>query len=69
MKYKNVTDEEWKGFDITIYEMLDDTYTVDAKKPCGELVQRWEGVKSFNCAMVRAVEVIEDYGAASQEGR
>ena len=59
MKYKNVTDKEWKGFDITIYERLDDTYTVDVKKPCGEFVWGWENVKSFNCAMMKAVEFID----------
>jgi len=59
MLYKHVTDKVWKGFDITIYEMLDDTYIVDVKRPCGERLYGWEFVKSFNCAMMKAVKFID----------
>lgn len=59
MKYNHVSDKEWKGFDITIYEMADGTYTVDVKKPCGELAYGWEFVQSFNCAMMKAVKFID----------
>jgi hypothetical protein len=59
MKYTHVSDKEYKGFDITIYEMLDKTYIVDVKKPCGELLYGWEFVKSFNCAMMKAVSFID----------
>ena len=59
MRYKDVSDKEYKGFDITIYEMVDNTYIVDVKKPCGELLYGWEFVKSFNCAMMKAVDFID----------
>jgi len=59
MLYEHVSDKEYKGFDITIYEMADKTYIVDVKKPCGELMYGWEFVKSFNCAMMKAVRFID----------
>jgi hypothetical protein len=59
MKYKNVTDKEWKGFDITIYEMERGDYIADVKNQCGELLYGWEFLKSFNCAMIKAVNFID----------
>lgn len=38
MYYKNVNDEEYKGFEISIYEMKRVGFMVDVKKPCGELI-------------------------------
>lgn len=55
-----MSDKEYKGFDLTIYEMADNTYIVDVKKPCGELIYGWEFVKSFNCAMMKAVKFIDN---------
>jgi len=59
MRYKDVSDKEYKGFDITIYEMEDATYISDVKKPCGELIYGWEFLPSFNCAMMKAVSFID----------
>jgi hypothetical protein len=60
MLYNHVSDKEYKGFDLTIYEMADSTYIVDVKKPCGELIAGWEDVKSFNCAMMKGVDYIDE---------
>lgn len=60
MRYKNVSDKEYKGFDLTIYEMERGDYTVDVKKPCGELIAGWEFKKSFNCAMMQGVSYIDE---------
>lgn len=59
MLYVDVSDKEYKGFDITIYERPDHTYTVDVKEPNGQLLCGWEFVKSFNCAMMKAVDFID----------
>ncbi len=59
MRYKNSTDKEYKGFDITIYEMEKGDYIADVKTPCGELLYGWEFLKSFNCAMMKAVSFID----------
>ncbi len=60
MKYKNVSDKEYKGFDLTIYEMERGDYIVDVKKPRGELIAGWEHKKTFNCAMMTGVNYIEE---------
>lgn len=65
MRYLNCTDKEYKGLDITIYEREPEFsignvfFTVDVKKPCGELVYGWESKPSFNCAMMAAVDFID----------
>ena len=63
MRYKNVSDKEYKGFDIAIFEMQDDTYNVDVKKPCGEVVAGWGHDRSYNCALMRAVKFIDEIAA------
>ena len=42
MNYKNVTDKEYKGFDITIYERNDNYYAVDVKESNGLLLYGWD---------------------------
>jgi hypothetical protein len=59
MKCINVTDKEYKGLDITIYETKHNNYVVDVKKPCGEFVWGYEFLPSFNCAMMKAVSFID----------
>lgn len=59
MRYTDVSDKEYKGFDITIYEMERGDYIADVKKPCGELIWGWEFMPSFNCAMMKAVSFID----------
>ena len=59
MHYKEVTDKSYLGFDFTIYEREEGTYTVDVKKPCGELLYGWEFVPSFGLAQLKAVQFIE----------
>ena len=59
MRYKNVSDKEYKGYGISIYEIETGQYIVDVKKPCGELVWGWEFMPSFNCAMMKAVSFID----------
>lgn len=59
MKYINVSDKEYKGIDITIYETKAGHYTVDLKKPCGELIWGWELVGTFNCALMKGVAFID----------
>ena len=59
MRYKNVTDKEYKGFEITIYEMDGGDYICDIKTRTGEILYGWEFLNSFNCAMMKAVSFID----------
>jgi hypothetical protein len=54
-----MTNKQYKGFDITIYDKPDNTYAVDVNKPSCELLYGWEFAKSFNCAMIKAVNFID----------
>ncbi|KTC87636.1 hypothetical protein [Legionella drozanskii] len=67
MRYTNVSDKEYKGFDITIYEMKQGDYILDVKKPCGELIAGWEHKKTFNCAMMTGVNYIDEMVARGVE--
>ncbi|MEY5021393.1 MAG: hypothetical protein RJA91_967 [Pseudomonadota bacterium] len=59
MNYISSTDKEYKGIDITIYETTNSGYTVDIKKPCGELIWGYEFEATFDEALMSAVSFID----------
>ena len=67
MRHIDVTDKEYKGLDITIYEMEKGDYIVDVKKPCGEMIAGWEFKPTFNCALMTAVTFIDQMPARGYE--
>ena len=59
MKYLLAVDKEYKGFDITIYHMENDTFISDVKTTGGELIYGWELLSSFDLAMKKAVGFVD----------
>jgi hypothetical protein len=64
MNYKSVLDSSHQGFDISVYEVEQDNYTVDVKKPCGELLNGWTLVSSYEEAMAKAINYINELTGA-----
>jgi hypothetical protein len=60
MNYKSVLDSSHQGFDISVYEVEQNNYTVDVKKPCGELLEGWMLVSSYEEAMTKATKYINE---------
>ncbi len=57
---RNITDTEYKGFDITIYELNESDFILDIKKPCGELIAGWEYETCFDEAMAKGINFIDE---------
>jgi hypothetical protein len=54
MDYTDVDDYEMHEHDVSIYHMLDNTFIVDIKKPCGELVQGFCHIDTYDEALSMA---------------
>lgn len=59
MNYKMVTNKVYKDMGIRICELRDGSYAVDINKPCGEFIYGFDFMRSFNCAMMKAVSFID----------
>jgi len=67
MKYKSVRYRVYKGFTLSIYEIGRCNFTSNVKKVVGEVMESWNFEKSFDDALNKAINYVDDLLYKSDE--